>query len=60
MNLEIKRKTDLIKGFVENVNDLISELHVQNVEVRFLFKEASNGLPPCIEIYKLVEHVDYL
>lgn len=60
MNQEIKRKADLLKGFVDNINDIMSDLHTENVEVRIIYHEVKSGSPPKLEIHRLVEHVDYL
>jgi hypothetical protein len=38
----------------------MAELYSQNVEIRIAYKESSKGEPPSINLWRAVEHVDYL
>ena len=45
---------------VDEINQLMSKLYEQNVEIRIAYKDASKGEPPRIELWRATEHVDYL
>ena len=60
INKLIAEKINIIEKNVEEINQLISEVHLDHVEIRIAYKEPSNGNPPSISLWKAVEHVDYL
>jgi wyosine [tRNA(Phe)-imidazoG37] synthetase (radical SAM superfamily) len=60
MNKLILKKINTIEKNVEEINQLLDELHLDHVEVRIAYKESSNGNAPAISLWKAVEHVDYL
>ena len=60
MNELILEKINIIEKNVEEINQLISELHLDNVEVRIAYKEPANSNPASIRLWKAIEHVDYL
>jgi hypothetical protein len=60
INELILEKVNIIEKNVDEINQLISELHLDHVEVRIAYKEPSNGNPAEVHLWKAVEHVDYL
>ena len=52
--------TAALKEHVKQVNDLIAHLHEYNDEVRITYKDSSQGNPPSIELWRVIEHNDYL
>jgi hypothetical protein len=53
-------KVQTISKNVEEINQLMSELYDQSVEIRIAYKDSSKGEPPRIELWRATEHVDYL
>ena len=45
---------------VNQVNDIMTVLHEHNVEVRIAYKDPSKGEPPSIDLWRVIEHNDYL
>jgi len=56
----ITEKVQTIKENINEINLLMAELYKQNVELRIAYKDPSKGEPPRIELWKAIEHVDYL
>lgn len=52
--------TDALKERVKQVNDLMSILHELQVEVRITYKDSEKGNPPYIDLWRVIEHTDYL
>ena len=59
-NSLIAEKINIIEKNVEEINQLMSELHLDQVEIRIAYKDSANGNPASINLWKAVEHVDYL
>ena len=56
----IGQQIENIKEAVETINSLMAELHINNVEIKIAYKEPNNGEPPRLDLWRAVEHVDYL
>lgn len=56
----ISDKVQIISKNVDEINQLIAELYTQNVEIRIAYKDAAKGEPPRIDLWRAIEHVDYL
>jgi hypothetical protein len=56
----IADKVQTISKNVDEINQLMSELYENNVEIRIAYKDASKGDPPRIDLWRAIEHVDYL
>jgi hypothetical protein len=60
IDLTIVEKIRNISKNVDEINQLMSQLHTQDVEIRIAYKDAAKGEPPKIELWRATEHVDYL
>lgn len=60
IDTSIETSVDQIVQNIDHINFLIAELHTKNVEIRVLYKEPSKGDPAKLEIFRAVEHVNYL
>jgi hypothetical protein len=56
----ITKKVEELSKHVEGINEIIAELHDNNVEIRIAYKEAADGKPPHIDLWRVIEHVNYL
>ena len=56
----IANKVEELIKHVEDINQIMSELHDNNVEVRISYKESAKGEPAQISLWRVIEHVDYL
>lgn len=56
----ITKKVEELSKHVENINQIMSELHDDNVEIRISYKDATTDKPPQIDLWRVIEHVDYL
>jgi hypothetical protein len=56
----IAEKVQTILKNVDEINQLMSELYEQSVEIRIAYKDANKGEPPKIDLWRATEYVDYL
>lgn len=56
----IATKVKELSNLVKDINQLMSELHNSNVEVRIAYKEAAKGEPPRVDLWRVIEHIDHL
>ena len=56
----ITKKVEELVSQVDNINALIADLHHNGVESRISYKESTKGEPPRIDLWRVVEHIDYL
>lgn len=56
----IEELTLALKERVKQINDIISVLHESHVEVRIAYKDSSQGNPASIDLWRVIEHNDYL
>lgn len=59
-NPELENEVNKLKNLINEVNFCMSMLHENNVEVRITYKDAGKGEPPKLDVWRLIEHVDYL
>lgn len=57
---EIEKTVLSVKQDLDRINDQITELHNKGVEVRIMYKESTSSSAPSLELWKVIEHVDYL
>ncbi len=60
---EIKSDIEKIQDYVDGINVLMTSLHEKGVEVRIAYKDSTNsgsGTVPHLELWRAIEHVDYL
>jgi hypothetical protein len=57
---DIKTSVEEIRNCVERINTLMADLYTKNVEVRIAYIEASKHVSPGIDLWRVIEHVDYL
>lgn len=57
---EIKLLVAEIEDAVATINKNMDILHQRDVEVRFIFKDPAAGNPPTLNLWRAVEHVNYL
>ena len=57
---EISNAVEEITTQVNTINSLMNQLYKKNVEIRIAYKDSEKGNPPRLDIWKAVEHVDYL
>ena len=64
INAEISKKVSDLKQNIENINQIMAELYTgYGVEIRISYNDRTNrgdGTVPNIELWKAIEHVDYL
>lgn len=59
-NPELENEVLKLKNLISEVNFSMSTLHENSVEVRITYKDAEKGQPPKLDLWRLIEHVDYL
>lgn len=57
---EITLLTLELKSYVDHINSVMEKLHKKNCEVRISYKDASGEKAPSIELWRVIEHNDYL
>lgn len=57
---EISDAVNEITSRVNTINVLMDQLYKKNVEIRISYKDSEKGNPPRLEVWRAVEHVDYL
>lgn len=57
---EIFNSISELQNRVNEINQMIADLHVKNVEIRIAYTEAKSGEPASINLWKAIEHNDYL
>lgn len=61
--MNLKKQVDTIRLHVDKINEIMSQLYKEGVEIRIQFKDSTNGAPngvPCIELWRATHHVDLL
>jgi multidrug efflux pump subunit AcrB len=60
INSYITDTVEQLVKHVEGINQIMSDLHDNNVEIRIAYKESTGGKSPQIDLWRVIEHVDYL
>lgn len=56
----LELKVNEIKSSIDKINQSMSELYEQGMEIRINYTDAAGGNPPSITLWRAVAHVDYL
>ena len=57
---EVKDDIEKIRDYVDGINFLISSLYKKDVEIRIAYKESEHGNPPKLDLWRAIEHINYL
>lgn len=57
---EIQSTIDVAQAAIDSINVALKLLHDKDVEIKLVFSDAKSDTPPCLYIWKAVEHIDYV
>lgn len=57
---EITELVSTLQDHVNSINQLIADLHTKNVEIRISYTESKSDEPAYINLWRAVEHNNYI
>jgi len=57
---ELEIDVQRLRNAINEANGAIALLHSRGMEIGIAYKDTLKGEPPRLEVWKIMEHVDYL